>query len=291
MISSVSLLHLYYNFDMKKNRIHKTEIIILVLFLFFLMIIIGIFFKDKEDEIVIEETKEIKKIDYSLIHSVSGKYSYEDENFTSLFGIDVSEFQEDIDWKKVKEDDVEFAYLRIGRRGATTGLLYEDPKFEKNYQGAKENGILIGVYFFSQAVDEKEAKEEARWVIDHLKDKQIDLPIVYDCEEVYLEDEVSRMEGLDQTQISDNAIAFLKQIQKSGYDVMVYTYPYWAENFFDMKRISAYPIWLARYGVDEVDFDYPIRIWQYSEKGTINGISQATDLNIMFIEKETDTEE
>ena len=140
-------------------------------------------------------------IDYKKIESISGKYYYEDEYFTSSFGIDVSSFQKEIDWKKVKEDSVEFAYIRLGRRGATEGQLYMDDAFEKNYKGAKENGIKVGVYFFSQALDRKEILEEVQFVLDALKDKQLDLPIAYDCEEVLLEDGlVSRIALLDREQ-------------------------------------------------------------------------------------------
>ena len=149
---------------MEKNRIRKVEVIMGILFLAFASLIVaGSLLKKEKDvpeEIIEENTEYVEEIDFSAIRSISGKYSYEDENYTSLFGIDVSEFQEKINWKKVKEDGVEFAYIRMGRRGATTGLLYEDQMFEENYKGAKENGILTGVYFFSQAKDEKEAQED-----------------------------------------------------------------------------------------------------------------------------------
>lgn len=273
---------------MKKNRIRKLEIVIGVLFLLFAsMIIIGRLLHKEEEAIIEEETiaDSGPQIDYSKIDVISGKYYYEDENFESMFGIDVSEFQDVIDWKKVKEDGTEFAYIRIGRRGATTGLIYEDKNFEVNYNGTKENDILTGVYFFSQAKDETEALEEAKWVMDHLKGKEVDLPIVYDCEEVFLEDEKPRLEGLEREQLTLNAIAFLEELKKNGYDVMVYTYLYWADTCFDMERISQYPIWFAQYDTDVPKLEWPIRIWQYSNQGTINGIKEPTDLNIMFIQK------
>jgi len=286
----IKLFHIFiiYNLFMKKNRIRKLEIVIGVLFLVFaLMIVIGGLIRNNKEEPATEEPAEEKgpQIDYSKIESISGKYYYEDENFTSSFGIDVSEFQDEIDWKKVKEDSVEFAYIRIGRRGATTGLLYEDEKFLQNYNGARENGILTGVYFFSQAKDEKEALEEAEWVKEHLKDKKVDLPIVYDCEEVFLEDEESRLTGIDKVQLTANTIAFLEEMKKSGYEVMVYTYQYWADTYYEMDKIAAYPIWFAQYDTDSPKLEYPIRIWQYSNQGTISGIKEPTDLNIMFIQK------
>ena len=279
-------------FIMKKEEIRKLEIIVGVLFLVFtLMIIVGRLLKKPEEEIPAEPVEEKEPgIDYSKIEVISGKYYYEDERFSSSFGIDVSEFQDKIDWKKVKEDDVEFAYIRIGRRGATTGLLYEDERFEENYKGARDNGIRLGVYFFSQAVDEKEALEEAAWVIEHLKGKEVDLPIVYDCEEVFLEDEKPRLEGLDRKQLTDNTIAFVEEMKKSRYDVMIYTYQYWADTYYEMDRISAYPIWFAQYDTDSPSFEWPFMIWQYSNKGTISGIKGETDLNIMFIQKSDQSE-
>lgn len=272
---------------MKKKQIVKLEILIGVLFLSFsLLILVGRMFLNRSRNTK-EESIEEKgpQIDYSKITDVSGHYSYEDENFTSSFGIDVSEFQDEIDWKKVAKDSVEFAYLRIGRRGATTGLLYDDSHFEENYKGAKDNGIKVGIYFFSQAANEKEALEEADWVLKHLKNKEIDLPIVYDLEEVILEDEPSRLEGISKEQLTANALTFLKEIEKSGYEVMVYTYLYWAENFYDMESISRYPIWFAQYDVEAPTLQYPLCMWQYSNQGTIHGIKQPTDLNILFIRK------
>ena len=275
---------------MGKNKKLRLELLIAVLFIVFAVLIIaGRRERPVQEETVEEEIIEsIPEIDYSKIDIISGKYYYEDDHFTSSFGIDVSEFQEDIDYRKVKEDKVEFVYMRIGRRGATTGLLYDDEEFEKNYKGAKENGLKVGVYFFSQAIDEKEAVEEAEWVLERLKGKQIDLPVVYDLEEVYLEDETPRIEGLEASQFTDNALAFMKRIEKEGYETMIYTYLYWSDNFYEMDRLSEYPVWSAQYDTQEPKMEYPIAIWQYSKNGTINGIKGSADLNIMFLAKDNE---
>ena len=241
---------------------------------------------NKEEPVadVIEEKE--PEVDFSKIEKISGKYYYEDEYFYSSFGIDVSEFQKEIDWKKVSNDSVEFVFIRIGRRGATTGLLYDDERFEYNYKGAKENGIRTGIYFFSQAITEEEAVEEAHWVMDRLKGKQLDFPIVYDCEEVFFDDdEVCRVTTLDKQQTTKNTLAFLNEIKKNGYEGIIYTYSSWANNYYDMEALKDYPIWFAQYDVEKPDFAYPYTIWQYSDKGTINGISKPVDLNIMFIRK------
>ena len=224
-------------------------------------------------------------IGFEKIDRTDNRFSYEDDRYTSLFGIDVSTYQNEIDWKKVKEDGVEFVFIRIGRRGATTGLLYEDDLFETNYAGAKENGLKVGVYFFSQAISEQEAREEADWVRKHLSGKQIDLPVVYACEEVYLEDETARMEGLDKEQITANARAFAERIARHRYETIIYTNAYWAQEVYDMEELSDIPVWLAQYDVDIPVFEHPFVIWQYTDSGTIDGIEGTVDLNIMFLPK------
>lgn len=268
-------------------NIKKINVVEIVLISLLLVFFIGSITKTDKKEEPVEKIPVSSKIDIDLnkIESISGKYSYDDEKYSSMFGIDISEFNGEIDWAKVKQDNVEFVFIRIGRRGATSGLLYDDETFEINYHGARENGIKIGVYFFSQAFDQKEAIEEAKWVINKLSDKQIELPIVLDCEEVVLEDETPRIDSLDAKQHTDNALAFLKEIEANGYQAMLYTYPYWANNYYEMDRFSDYSIWLAYYD-DNPDVDYSFAMWQYSNTGTINGIKGDVDMNIMFIPKD-----
>lgn len=272
----------------KQNTTILKILIGLILFIFVALIIKTLDDKRIKDE---QEAAEAAthEIDFDKIENVSGKYSYEDDYYTSSFGIDVSEFQKDINWTKVKNDFVEFAYLRLGRRGATTGGLYVDEYFERNYEGAKANDLKVGVYFFSQALDEKEAREEAQFVLETLNGREVDLPIVFDCEEVFLEEGLlSRIFLLDKNQLTKNAIAFMEEIKKNGYEAAVYTYPYWLTNYYILDDLKAYPIWYAQYDVGYPELDCPIYIWQYSNVGTINGITGDTDLNIMFIKKDVD---
>lgn len=262
-----------------------------LLLLLFLSLSIGYFIKNKErNETENTELLPIEGIDYDSILDKEGRYYYEDENTYSLFGIDVSTFQGEIDWKKVKEDGVDFAFIRIGRRGATTGLLYPDDRFEENYQGSKNNGLLTGIYFFSQATSVKEAVEEADWVIKQLKDKEIQLPVVYDLEDVYLEDETARTENITREEATSYAIAFCNEIARHGYQPMIYTYLYWAENLYNMENLSEYPIWFAQYHQEKPQLEYPISIWQYSNEGKIDGITEDVDLNILFIQKHDQSE-
>ena len=243
------------------------------------------YLSDRKPKDVEFDMLDIHNVEYDKIVDNNGRYSYEDNVYTSNFGIDVSEFTERIDWKKVKNDGVDFVYMRIGRRGATTGLLYLDDEFEANYAGATENNLKIGVYFFSQAVDEKEAREEARFVINNLKHKTLHLPVAYDLEEVNLPNDTARIDGLSKQQFTKNAIAFCEELKQHGYQPIIYTYPYWAENLYDMEALSEYPIWLAVYDADVPKHDYPITIWQYSKEGRVDGVNYDVDFNIMFIKK------
>ena len=277
---------------MKKSKAIHMVMLVAIMFALFLGGII-IFKTHKTSEEIAEDVPVEPKeptVDLNKIESISGKYYYEDDHFTSMFGIDVSEHQNNIDWRKVKDDSVEFAYLRIGRRGATEGKLYPDEHFEENYNGVIANGIKLGVYFFSQAIDEKEAIEEAHWVLDTLNGRKVDLPIVYDCEEVHMDDAVSRITLLEKEQLTRNAIAFMEEIKKNGYDAMFYAYPYWASTYIDMEKLKDYPLWYAQYDGTESSFEYPVTIWQYSAEGTINGIEGETDLNIMFTRKNDQSE-
>ncbi len=268
----------------RKMKIHPIEIILVVMLMMTLLLAVVLRSRTSHQQMAGEGTEETV-IDYSAISDVNGHYYYEDRNYHSSFGIDISEFQENVDWQKVKDAGVEFVFLRIGRRGATTGLLYDDSEFTSHYEGARKVGLKVGVYFFSQATDIKEAREEADFVIDRLKGKKIDFPIVYDLEEVYLENETPRISELTMEEHTANALAFCERLNKKHYDTMIYTYQYWAETYYDMEKISRYPIWYAAYDTDEPKLDYPISIWQYSKTGMIDGIGVPIDFNIMFIKK------
>lgn len=269
-------------------RKRKIAVVPMTLILMLITILIGSLFYTRNNDSSAHESSDIvqvPEIRYEKIKNKNGKYRYEDDQYIGRFGIDVSEFQGDIDWQKVKDDGAEFVFIRLGRRGASTGLLYLDEDFKRNYENAKAVGLEIGIYFFSQAIDTREAIEEAHFVINELRNREIDLPVAYDCEEVYLTDEKVRTEELTKEEFTDNAIAFCKEIERAGYQPVVYTNTYWAETYYDMEKISRYPIWLAQYDVDAPVFEYPFSIWQYSHEGSIDGIEGNVDFNIMFTKK------
>ncbi len=218
----------------------------------------------------------------ALIHDDTG-ISYEDENYFIRKGIDVSHHQGDIDWEKVKASGYDFAIIRIGYRGyGKTGSLNQDRMFYTNIQGAKAAGLDVGVYFFAQAINEKEALEEADFVLDMLKGYSLQLPITYDPELIYNDD--ARTDNVTGEQFTKNTIAFCERIKAAGFEPMVYSNMIWEADLFDMEQLQAYPFWYADYEkVPQTPYDFCF--WQYTEKGNVDGIKGNVDLNIQFIEK------
>ena len=212
----------------------------------------------------------------------NGRFTYSvDGKPSSHFGVDVSEHQGVINWQAVADDGVEFALIRIGNRGATEGQLYVDKYFEANLAGAKEAGILTGVYFFSQAINEEEAQEEAQFVLKHLANKTLDYPIAFDHEPVATATE-GRANRLSGKQVSLCAEAFCQTIEAAGYETMLYG------NRTDILRLdetllSSHDIWVADYDVPRPTIKHDFTIWQFTSHGTVAGINTRCDLNIHFL--------
>lgn len=203
-------------------------------------------------------------------------------------GIDVSKWQEKIDWHKVRESGIHFAFIRVGYRGGN-GKIYEDEYAAYNLQEAEANGILIGVYFFSTAVSQEEAIEEAEWVLDYIEGHCISYPVVYDCEG-FTEPE-SRMYNVTAEQRTDNALAFLDKIAEHGYDTMHYgaRNELASEECWDIKLIERYhKVWVAMYTSikypykDKPNYTGRCDAWQFSDKGKINGINRDVDLVVCY---------
>ncbi len=208
--------------------------------------------------------------------------------YDTILGVDVSEHQHEIDWKRVKEAGVDFAYIRLGRRGYTEGGLFDDPWFEKNYQGAKENAILVGVYFYSQAITAEEAREEAEFLLGRLEERDLDLPIVYDWELIDNEDaDIARTKDLSMKTRTDCALAFCKTVESSGYQAAVYFNRILGYYGYDLSRLTDYPFWFALpVAPPELcwpSFYYKVDVWQYSFSEHVPGIEGETDMNMLFI--------
>lgn len=210
----------------------------------------------------------------------NGRFQYvEDGQVVSHMGIDVSKYQGSINWEKVAADGVEFVFLRLGIRGYESGKLVEDETFQANIQGALAHGIKVGVYFFTQAITEEEAIEEANFVLERIAPYQIECPVVFDVERVG--SSTARMNQLTPQERTNVTIAFLDTIEAAGYKAMFYHNMETALLLLELERLENYDKWFAYYG-EELYYPYAYGVWQYSEKGSISGINGEVDMNIAF---------
>lgn len=204
---------------------------------------------------------------------------YEDGQKVSRKGIDVSSFQGVIDWESVAQDGVEFAIIRMGIRGYGTGKLVVDEQFEANIEGALAAGLDVGVYFFSAAVSEEEAIEEADFLIEAMAPYGIQCTVVLDVEDV--NSDSARTNGLTKEQWTDHAIAFCERVKAAGYTPMIYGNLQSFMLMLDLTRLEEYDKWFAAY-IPYFYYPYDFEVWQYSDSGTVRGISEPVDLNISF---------
>ncbi len=218
----------------------------------------------KENFVKNEETGEVTYID-------------NDGNVLSKKGIDVSKHNGDIDWEKVKADGVTFAIIRVGYRGSSEGKLVLDETFVKNIKGAIKNDIEVGVYFFTQAVNPEEAKEEAQFVLDAIEPYDITYPVIWDIEELD-----GRAEDVEADIMTDSCIAFLDMVEHAGYKPMIYGNLKSMLMMLETDRIEPYDKWFAYYSFPEY-YPYEFGIWQYTADGKVDGIKGAVDLNIDLV--------
>ena len=212
------------------------------------------------------------------------KLAYEDDDYTSRLGVDVSSFQGDVNYDKVKADGYDFVIIRCGYRGyGQAGNLKKDKYFEKNFENARKAGLDVGVYIYSQAVNETEAKEEAQFVLDILNGRKLELPIVYDPESVL--DDVARTDDVTSEQFTLNAQTFVKTIKEAGYDVMIYSNMLWEAFELNLEKLQGVPVWYADYEpTPQTCYDFAF--WQYTNTGHVNGIDGETDINIQMLKKD-----
>lgn len=205
-----------------------------------------------------------------------GFMKYDAPDGKTSLGIDISSFQGNVNWRKVKRDGIEFAIIRAGGRYYVSGTIFEDTKFRENIKGAQDVGLETGVYFFSQAISVEEAVEEAEYILELLEDYDVDGPVVFDWEVPSVD---ARTSGLDRETLAAAALAFCQRVEEEGYQPMVYVNPDLAYNRHDMSVLAEYPTWLAYYG-DVPEYYYDFEMWQYTEQGAVNGIEGPVDLNI-----------
>ena len=207
--------------------------------------------------------------------------TYNDPSVRTRVGIDVSQYQGDVDWNAVARTDVDFVIARVGGRGYTVGAIYDDTKFDEYAGGAARAGLQVGAYFFSQAVSVAEAQEEAYHVLDKLRGHEITGPVVFDWEVIGKRE--ARTYGIETGVLCTAANAFCKIIKDAGYDPMIYITDYAGYVKYDLSEVMDYPLWYARYDVDAPSFYYDFAMWQYSSKGSVDGIKGNVDMDIWFI--------
>lgn len=215
--------------------------------------------------------------DLSLFREEGGFIVYDGEP-KARKGIDVSAHQGKIDWAAVAAAGVEFAMIRVGYRGYTEGSTSLDELFYENVAGARENGIDVGVYFFSQSLDREEAEEEAEIVLRAIEGLDITYPIIYDWEEIIGE---ARTDGMDPKVLTGCARAFCRRIEREGYRAGVYFNQAFGYQYYNLVALEEYVLWLAQYA-PVPDFRYGFQIWQYSSTGRVDGINCDVDLNLSF---------
>lgn len=196
-----------------------------------------------------------------------------------MLGIDVSEWQGEIDWDIVQAAGMEFAMLRLGFRGTTQGALTEDSCAYANYTAAKEAGMKVGGYFFSQAVSEQEAVEEAEFVLSMIEGWELDMPIVFDWEYGGAD---SRTANVDARTLTDCAKAFCRTIEEAGFRAMIYFNESQSYQKLYLEELTDYEFWLAKYQ-DTLEYPYRVDMWQYTDSARVPGINTNVDVDLYFI--------
>ncbi len=222
---------------------------------------------------------------YSLPESLYGPedFAFEGDYLSciagnAMVGIDVSHHQGAIDWQKVADAGIEFVFVRLGYRGYETGALVTDNRALQNMREAREAGLLVGAYFFSQAITVMEAQEEARYALDIIGDFKLDLPLVYDWE--YL-NETARTANVESTELTEFTIAFCEAVKNGGCEPMLYFSSNQAKHLLDMEKLERYAWWIAMYELEN-PLLCKVDAWQYSNSGTVPGISTVVDINLLF---------
>ena len=227
----------------------------------------------------------------------SSTYTHNDtfKNYNIYNGIDVSKYNGDIDWNKVKKSGVDFAIVRVGYRGyGKSGTLCTDPNYQANIKGALAAGIKVGVYYFTEAITTDEAREEAEFCISKIKDYDITLPVAIDYEfPTDGKNPIGRMYNakLSKADATANVKAFCAAVKKAGYTPLVYANKSDLSSLINGKTIgNSYKVWLANY-TTKTTYANSYEYWQYTSSGKVNGITGKVDCNFWYTKKSIDAAE
>ncbi len=193
-------------------------------------------------------------------------------------GIDVSAFQGEIDWQKVADSGIEFAIVRLGYRGyGKAGKMVEDEYAKKNLEGAREAGLAVGAYFFSQALSIEEVDQEIEFMLNILGDFPLDMPLILDWEQVGVDG--ARSANMDARTLTDMQLYFCSLMTEKGYQPMIYFNWYQSSRLMYLSELEDYPFWLALYQ-DRMTYPYKVEMWQYTDQGRVPGIEGNVDINV-----------
>ena len=271
----------------KRGRVMKVswpEILACTIVIFCLGFMLGRFSVQSSEYEGLGEPVEIPLNPYdvdSFYYDDEGRLHYEDAAYTSIQVLDVSYAQKNINWEKVAKDGIDQVIIRLGYRGYKSGLLNLDEYYEQNLKGAKDAGLDVGVYFFSQAVSVDEAREEAKFVLKQIKGQKIKGPVVFDMEPIKGADRITYLTVEEKTAIAD---AFCDYVEKKGYEAMVYGNPQWLNGDVDLSLLTEHPVWLAHY-TKFTEWPYWYNMWQYTCEGKVSGIKGKVDLSVKIIAK------
>lgn len=270
-----SSLDYFKNFTLQ----HRREVVFL-LSLLIVSVLLSVFHDGYASRLENEEFDEIQGYLIEIREKDKNIYNTLEvqEVEKTVKGIDVSSWQGEIDWEKVKASGIDFVIIRCGFRNLTNEEIHEDSRFASNIQEANRVGIPVGVYFYSTARNEKEVLEEATFVLNLVKDYEVVYPIVYDFELF----NQKRTEGIKDKRINDNAVKFLDYMRAHGYNGMLYSNLNAIQNHWDLKQFAGYKLWYAQY-IDSSTYDGTYAMWQYSDRGRIDGIVGYVDLNESYI--------
>lgn len=220
--------------------------------------------------IVKEPTPTSSQKTTTLFTDVISKHKTEN----TKIGLDVSKWQGDINFQKVKDAGVEFVFIRVGTQKGIKGEYVIDPKFEQNIKGFQSVGIPVGVYFYTYSSSLKEAEQDAKWVLTQIKPYKIDLPVVYDWENWSFYQEFNKS-FYNLTQMANK---YMSTIEKAGYKAMLYS----SKNYLEKAWLpTKYPVWLAHY-TDETNYEGEYSVWQLCSNGRVDGITGDVDINVMY---------
>ena len=235
-----------------------------------------------EEWVLINPYLEQNTYDFSKLSMKNKKMVYyEDGRQTSYVGVDLSKYNNEVDFQSLKAAGVDFVMLRLGSRGYGSGQIMLDERFVEYITKATEAGLQIGVYFYSQAITKDEAVEEANFVIQNLANYKITYPVAFDME--YVKNDSARIDALTREEKTTIAKTFLKTIKEAGYKPMIYGTKEWLIKEIDLTKLTEYDIWLSQQE-EEPDYPYLFQMWQYSLTGSVSGVTGDVDLNISFVD-------